>query len=100
MRGFITHKRDLSLPTYSLGTSLKSVKCVKDLGIMLLYKSLVRPVIEYAAPAWNPYVAKDVLGLERIQRIASRLALGQKRGEMEYEDRSDLHSKHVDCFFL
>ena len=29
----ITHKRDFSLPTYSLGTSLKSVKHVKDLGI-------------------------------------------------------------------
>ena len=31
----ITHKRDFSLPTYSLGTSLKSVKHVKDLGIMV-----------------------------------------------------------------
>ena len=67
---------------------------------MVLYKSLLRPVIEYAAPAWNPYVAKDVLALERIQRSASRLALGQKRGEMEYEDRGGIHSKHVDCFFL
>ena len=52
-----------------------------------LYKSLVRPVLEYAAPAWNPYLAKDVLVLERVQRRASRLALGQKRSEMEYEDR-------------
>ena len=77
MGGFITHKRDLSLPTYSLGTSLKSVKCVKDLGIMLLYKSLVRPVIEYAAPAWNPYVAKDVLALERIQRKPLGLLSGK-----------------------
>ena len=31
-----------------------------------LHKSLVRPVLEYATPAWNPYVAKDVLALERI----------------------------------
>ena len=54
---------------------------------MVLHKSLVRPVIEYAAPAWNPYVAKDVLALERIQRRASLLALGQKCGEMDYEDR-------------
>ena len=52
-----------------------------------LYKSLVRPVLEYAAPAWNPYLAKDVLALERVQRRASRLALGQKRGEIEYKDR-------------
>ena len=33
------------------------------------------------------YLAKDVLALEEVQRRASRLALGQKRGEMEYEDR-------------
>ena len=29
----ITHKRDFSVHSYSLGTSLKSVKHVKDLGI-------------------------------------------------------------------
>ena len=117
----ITHKRDLSLPTYSFGTSLKSEKCVKDLGIMIssdlswsehvnvtvnkdnkllgfvhrtvglsnpgafstLYKSFEHPVLEYAAPAWDLYLAKDVLDLERVQRRASRLALGQKRREME-----------------
>ena len=44
---------------------------------MLLYKSLVRPVIEYAAPAWNPYVAKDVLALERIQRKPVGLLSGK-----------------------
>ena len=102
----ITHNRDFSLPTYSLGTSLKSVKHVKDLGISVssdlswsdqvnvtinkvykllglvhrtvgssnsgafstLYKSIVRPVLEYAAPVWNPYLVKDVLALERVQR--------------------------------
>ena len=60
------------VPPYILvGTILKSVKSVKDLGIMMLHKSLVHPVIEYAAPAWNPYVlARDVLALERIQRRA------------------------------
>ena len=45
-----------------------------------LYKSLVRPVLEYVAPAWNPYLAKDVLSLEIFQQRSSRLALGQKRG--------------------
>ena len=53
----------------------------------LLCKSLLRPVLEYAALAWNPYWANDVLALEGVQGGASRLALGQQRGEMEEEDR-------------
>ena len=36
----------------------------------MLDKSLVRLVLEYTAPAWNPYLAKDVLALERVQRRA------------------------------
>ena len=47
----------------------------------------MRPVLEFAASAWNPYLAKYVLALERVQQRASRLTLGQKHGEMEYEDR-------------
>ena len=75
----VLHNRDLYLPSYSLGTSLKTIKCVKDFGIMVssdvswsehvdmtinkadkllglvhsafstLCKSLVHPVLEYAA---------------------------------------------------
>ena len=52
-----------------------------------LYKSLVRPVLGYAAPVRNPYLAKDVLCVKKKRRRASRLALGQKRGEIDYDDR-------------
>ena len=38
-------------------------------------------------PGTQNYLATDVLALEKVQRRASRLALGQKRGEMEYKDR-------------
>ena len=31
-------------------------------------------------------LVKDILALEKVRRRASRLALGQKRGEMEYEE--------------
>ena len=43
--------------------------------------------LEYAALVWNPYLVNNVLALERVQLRASRLALGQKRGEMDYEDQ-------------
>ena len=34
--------------------------------------SLVRPNFEYAAAAWDPYTAKDIQQLERVQRRAAR----------------------------
>ena len=44
----------------------------------------MRPILEYAVPIWCPYLVKDILALEKVQRRASRLALGQRRGDMEY----------------
>ena len=46
----------------------------------------MRLVLDYAAPVGNPYVVKDVLVLERVQRSSSRLSPGKKRGEMEYDE--------------
>ena len=53
----------------------------------LLCKTLVRPILEYACPVWSPHLAKDIHGIEKLQRRASRIALGQRRQEMAYEDR-------------
>ena len=47
-------------------------------------------VIEYASPVWCPYLVKNIVLLEKVQRRASRLALGQRRGEMSYEDRCEM----------
>ena len=51
----------------------------------MLYKSLVRPILEYACLVWSPYLVKGTLALEKVQRRASRITLGQKLRKMSYE---------------
>ena len=73
-----------------LGLIKRTIGAVKKEIFSTLYKALVRPILEYASPAWCPYLVKDIVLLEKVQRRASPLALGQLRGEMSYEDRSKL----------
>ena len=60
---------------------------VHTMPIQASNRLVVRPILEYTVPVWCPYLVKDILALEKVQRRASRLALGQRRGDMEYEDR-------------
>ena len=70
-----------------LGLIKRTVGTANPATFSTLYISLVRPILEYATPVWSPYLVKDIMALEKVQRRASRLALGQKRREMTYEDR-------------
>jgi hypothetical protein len=56
----------------------------KDI-IIRLYKSLVRPHLDYCIQAWRPHLQKDIEVLEKVQRRATRMIEGLKG--IEYEDR-------------
>ena len=54
-----------------LGSIKRSVGTANVNVFSMLYKFLVRPILEYAAPVWCPYLAKDIHALESVQRRVS-----------------------------
>ena len=39
------------------------------------YKLMIRPIIEYTPTVWAPYLQKDILKLESVQRRSARFVL-------------------------
>lgn len=50
-----------------------------------LYKSLVRPHVEYVTPVWSPHYAKDKALIEKVQHRFTRMIVGMKG--LGYDDR-------------
>lgn len=46
-------------------------KAPKDTKL-IMYKSLIRPIIEYASPVWNPHKQLEINKIESVQRKAIR----------------------------
>src|SRR4051812_26493126 len=53
--------------------------------LLQLYKSLVRPHLEYCIQAWRPHLVKDKDILEKVQRRATRM-MKECRG-LSYPER-------------
>jgi ribonuclease P/MRP protein subunit RPP40 len=45
---------------------------------MILYKSLVRPVLDYCVQVWRPYTQKDITLMERVKKIFTKMIVGCK----------------------
>lgn len=65
---------------------IRNTFTVLDKDVFLpLYKSFVRPHLEYASVVWSPLYKKDIISIENVQRRATKIIPGFK--DMSYEDR-------------
>ena len=51
----------------------KSPECTKELA----YKSMVRPILEYASTVWDPHTQENIGKVEMVQRRAARFVKNQ-----------------------
>ena len=68
-----------------LGLIYRTFECKSKKIILSLYKSLVRPHLDYCIQVWRPYLQKDVDILEKVQKRATRMVEGLKG--LSYKER-------------
>ena len=71
----------------ALGMISRTIQFRDSKTLLQLYKSLVRPCLEYCSPKWSPYYVKDRQLIEKVQRRSTKLFPDQKG--MSYRDRLD-----------
>jgi hypothetical protein len=79
----IKARRLIGLPYRQFGKHADSVT------LLQLYKSFIRPHLEYYSIVWNPHLIGDIESLEKVQRFALRVCLRLKNW---YCDREELYT--------
>ena len=69
----------------SLRVIKRTFKHFDQEAFQIIYRTYIRPHLEYCVPTWNPGMRKDISILEKVQRRATKLVPELK--ELQYEER-------------
>ena len=75
-----------------LGIIRRTFSGIKNKIFIKLYKSLVRPHLEYGNQIWHPYLKRQSESLERVQRRATKLVKSLQNHE--YNERLRWTCRH------
>ena len=83
---FHTHSSTAAKKANQMLGVIKKTYCSRDaISMSTLYKSMVRPHLEYGNAIWGPFYAGDAIKIESVQRRATKLVLELK--DQPYETR-------------
>ena len=85
MKPFLQVQKAVTKAMQTLGMLKRSFKFLSRDLFLFLYRTYIRPHLEYCAPSWSPYLAKDIDALERVQHRATKLV--KSLSALSYEDR-------------
>jgi hypothetical protein len=67
----------------TLGFLKRNLKIGNKSAKLAAYKALVRPIVEYAGPVWDPYTIEGINAIEKIQRRAARWITNNYNNDIE-----------------
>ena len=66
-----------------LGLIRRTFGSKDPVAVKTAYNVLVRTILEYACPVWNPHLVKHIHSIESIQSRATRLICGSVKSYSE-----------------
>ena len=97
-----THKKYCPKASFTSYQITKSFRTKNIWTLLKLYKSYVRPKLEYNTPVWSPYLSKDISLIENVQRRYTKIIC--RRCSIPFDSYSDrliklnlisLHSRRI-----
>jgi len=67
------------------GLMLRTFASRRSKVIFPLLTSIIRPILEYATPVWNPCLQKDIAEIEQVQRKVTKRIIGLR--DVPYVER-------------
>ena len=68
-----------------LSSIKRTIRYMDKSVFTMLYKSIVRPILEFCGAVWNPHLVKQIKSIESVQRRATKLVPIIK--QLSYKDR-------------